>query len=89
MYLDLSCLTYHNPGCYLINDKSQCLSTIDGRTHPLITNQPCVWCNGPCTVGKTYNCEPKDWLYNEPNPINKPNWEVATCQSSFVMYSID
>jgi len=55
-------------GCNGVRDRSQCLSSRDGRTAAewmglKIANQPCVWCGGKsCTNLGDAVCEPADFM---------------------------
>eukprot|EP01084_Bolivina_argentea_P314006 543852_1 len=62
-------------GCWQITDKVTCLSSKDSRNHRL--NEPCVWCNGPCTGDNNNQCEPAGWLFTRTNQINPGQYEVA------------
>jgi len=72
--LDWKCLTPYvspvNPkaGCNGITDRTQCLTSRDGRKTVAwigirIADQPCVWCGGaPCTDHGDALCEPADFM---------------------------
>ena len=88
--LESSCLSAPEPGigCDAIQTQSECLSSKDGRANAptvggyRVYDEPCVWCGGgPCTLGSTNVCEPKDWLLNQPNQVNTNLYTIASCST--------
>eukprot|EP00931_Biecheleriopsis_adriatica_P029353 TRINITY_DN1743_c0_g1_i1.p1 TRINITY_DN1743_c0_g1~~TRINITY_DN1743_c0_g1_i1.p1 ORF type:complete len:2698 (+),score=678.60 TRINITY_DN1743_c0_g1_i1:54-8147(+) len=68
---EMTCLISQPKGCSAITDRTNCLSSTDGRpdaTSPeglKIGGEPCVWCGGiACTSVSDAKCEPYDWLMN-------------------------
>merc|ERR1719382_859355 len=66
---EMTCLSWYDEGCHMINDKETCLGSRDGRgnngRHGLrLHGEPCVWCDGPCHSEDDTHCEPYDFMMN-------------------------
>jgi len=65
-------LSNKNGGCNAIQTEASCTSSRDGRAGKSFSNSPCQWCCGKaCTTNNANKCEPKQWLFLQPNYVGR------------------